>query len=64
MKVDRPKADSHFYHLWLECSQTYDFIVLGWNERGHSDLDEGLMVVISTEKGKSPDMFIRRVTNS
>ncbi|KAL9972475.1 hypothetical protein ACROYT_G018783 [Oculina patagonica] len=40
-----------FYQLWLECGRTYDIIVLGWNERGHSDFDEDSMVSVSTENG-------------
>ena len=40
------------YQLWLECSQAYDFLVLGWNERGHSDIDKDSMVTVTTESGK------------
>lgn len=47
-------SDQQVHHLWLECSRTYDIIVLGWNERGHSDFDEDSMVSVSTENGKYP----------
>lgn len=40
------------YQLWLECGQAYDIIVLGWNERGHSDIDHDSMVTVTTEIGK------------
>lgn len=40
------------YQLWLECGQAYDIIVLGWNERGHSDTDHDSMVTVTTEIGK------------
>lgn len=40
------------YHLWLECSQEYDVMVLGWSERGHSVFHDNSMVTVSTEKGK------------
>lgn len=40
------------YQLWLECNQTYDIIVLAWNERGHSGIDKDSMVTVTTESGK------------
>ena len=40
------------YQLRLECNQTYDIMVLGWNERGHSDFDKDSMVTVTTESGK------------
>ncbi|KAL9972466.1 hypothetical protein ACROYT_G018772 [Oculina patagonica] len=53
MNADYPYDNKQFYHLWLECSKMYDFIILGWNERGHSDFNEDSMVSVSTEKGVS-----------
>ena len=50
MKAEHPH-EQH-YHLWLQCNRAYDIIVLGWNERGHSDFNEESMVSVSTESGK------------
>ncbi|XP_078371879.1 receptor-type tyrosine-protein phosphatase F-like isoform X3 [Oculina patagonica] len=54
MYADYPHDNKQFYQLWLECSRAYDIIVLGWNERGHSDFDEDSMVSVSTEKAGVP----------
>lgn len=52
MNADQSHPNHEFYHLWLECSQAYDIIVLAWNERGHSDFDRDSMVTVTTENGK------------
>ena len=51
-KLNAVHPNKQLYHLKLECSRAYDIIVLGWNERGHSDFDEQSMVSVSTESGK------------
>lgn len=50
MNAYHPHQQLH--QLWLECSQAYDIIVLGWNERGHSDINKDSMVTVTTESGK------------
>ena len=39
------------YRLWLNCSKTYEIMVMAWNQRGHNDFSEKSVLSVLTAEG-------------
>ena len=46
------KTNTNKYRLWwLNCSTTYDVMVMAWNQRGHNNFNDKSVLSVLTDTG-------------
>ena len=49
--ISLTNTNTNEYRLWLNCSAKYDVMVMAWNQRGHNEFNDKLVLSVLTDTG-------------